>query len=64
MPSLFQNIMTGIVRENKASSLEPPGSFGVVNLDISLHNVLINHVFNILAIIDLDSVVAHPNALL
>jgi len=41
--------MTGILRENKASGLEPPGSFGLVDLEIGLHNHLVDHNFNILA---------------
>ncbi|KAF8243760.1 hypothetical protein K440DRAFT_611613 [Wilcoxina mikolae CBS 423.85] len=63
LPSLFRKVMNGILSEKKAS-LEHSGPFGLVNLDIGPHNFLVDHDFNIIAMIDLDSVVAYPNALL
>jgi hypothetical protein len=62
LPSRFYEVMPEIL--GNASSSEKEETFGLCQLDLGPHNLLVDHEFNILAMIDLDTIVAYPNALL
>lgn len=58
LPSLFRKVMAEI------DLAEEIPSFGLVNMDFGPGNILVDHEFNILSVIDWDSVISCPDAVL
>jgi hypothetical protein len=54
MPEILRNV----------SSLEKKETFDLCNLDLGPHNLFVDHEFILRAMIDLDTIVVYPNALL